>query len=85
MAERLPLYKEDFKPTFRPERLEGVPGLKLKKPSDRFTIQGNKSVFVCSMGELFGPWVHREHTEAILSTVAQCPNYDFLFGAFLNQ
>jgi len=58
----------DFEPHFHPERLESP--LKAKKPS---------KIFVCSMGEPFGPWVPREWTEAILDIVRRCPQHIFQF------
>ena len=41
--------EDPFKPTLYPERLDAP--MKLKKPS---------KIFVCSMGELWGPWVLRQ-------------------------
>jgi len=57
-----------FEPHFHPERLEEP--LKVKKPS---------KIFVCSMGEPFGPWVPREWGEAILGIVRRCPQHIFQF------
>jgi len=57
-----------FEPHFHPERLEEP--LKICRPS---------KVFVCSMGEPFGPWVPREWVEAILEVVSRCPHHTFQF------
>ncbi len=57
-----------FEPHFHPERLEEP--LREKKPS---------KIFVCSMGEPFGPWVPRKWVEAILDVVRRCPQHVFQF------
>lgn len=59
-------FKRSFEPTFHPERL-GEP-YKVKKPS---------KIFVCSMGELFGPWVPREWQEAILKVAEENLQHTF--------
>lgn len=58
----------EFEPTLHPERLEEP--YKVKKPS---------KIFVCSMGELFGPWVPREWQEAIFKVVEDNPQHIFQF------
>lgn len=59
---------QPFYPRFHPKRLEQP--YKLKKPS---------RIFVCSMGELFGPWVPRKWQEAVLNVVEENPHHTFQF------
>lgn len=63
-------YPQDdpFRPTFHPERLEGP--LRRKKPS---------RIFVCSMGELFGPWVPWSWIMKVIKITYQAPHHKFLF------
>jgi len=69
MADR---FQQDFTPIFHPERLEAPKNTPLPK-------KGNARVFVCSMGELFGPWVPDEWIERILKVVRANPQWTFLF------
>ena len=57
-----------FLPRFFPERL--LEPTKRLKPAH---------IFVCSMGELFGPWVPAEWQERILSAARQTPWHTFMF------
>jgi len=57
-----------FKPTFHPDRLDGPS--KIKKPS---------RIFVCSMGELWGPWVQKEWISAVLEQVELNERHTFIF------
>jgi len=57
-----------FEPHFHAERLEEP--LRVKKPS---------KIFVCSMGEPFGPWVPREWINQILNIVRRCSQHIFQF------
>jgi len=61
-------FGRSFEPTFHPERLEEP--YKLKKPA---------KIFVCSMGELFGPWVPREWQEAVIGVARENPQHIFQF------
>jgi len=61
-------FGRSFEPTFHPERLQEP--YKLKKPA---------KIFVCSMGELFGPWVPREWQEAVLGVAYENPQHTFQF------
>ena len=72
IAERF--YEEKFEPTFRPERLEAIGNL--KEPNGDI---GEKSVFVCSMADLFGDWVPQEWIDAVLETIQKAPKWNFLF------
>lgn len=62
------LQERDFKPVFYSERLNDP--LKLKKPS---------TIFVCSMGDLFGNWMPDALIEQILEVVRNHPQQIFLF------
>lgn len=57
-----------FEPLLRMQRL-GDP--ELHKKAVR--------IFVCSMGELFGPWVPMQWQAHILNTVRKCPQHTFIF------
>jgi len=63
-----PEYPDHFKPTFHPERLEEP--YKLKKPA---------KIFVCSMGELFGPWVPWDWIWPVLMVAKGNPHHIFQF------
>lgn len=56
-----------FAPTFYPHRLDEP--LKVKKPS---------MIFVCSMGELFGPWVPLDWVKAIYDVMTACVDHTFI-------
>lgn len=57
-----------FIPHWHPEMLEKP--LRWKKP---------RRIFVQSMGDLFHPETPREHIEAVLETVRDCPQHTFIF------
>lgn len=57
-----------FEPTWHPERL--IEPFKVKKPS---------RIFVCSVGELFGPWVPGWQQMKVLSVVLENPQHTFIF------
>jgi len=61
-------FGRSFEPTFHPERLEEP--YKLKKPA---------KIFVCSMGELFGPWVWRSRKNKVLRVAEENPQHTFQF------
>ena len=60
-------FPNGFEPTFHPHRLDEP--LKVKTPS---------RIFVCSMGELFGPWVPEEQIQAVLEVTRRAPHHQFL-------
>ena len=68
-------YPEKFTPTFHPERLDAP---KNTNP-DMTGGQGGKSVFVCSMADLFGSWVPNEWIWDVLEQVKQNPQWTFIF------
>ncbi len=57
-----------FEPTFWGMRLDDPK--RIRKPS---------RIFVCSMGELFGPWVMSYDINQVLATVRACPQHTFIF------
>ena len=73
---RLVKAREDpFYPRFWPERLRGI-------PQDWKTLAGQqrvkpKGIFLCDMGELFGPWVPREWQERIFDCIKANPQHRF--------
>lgn len=62
------VFPNGFEPTFYQERL-GQP-YKVKAPA---------SIFVCSMADLFGDWVHPSSIEAVLEIPELCPWHTFMF------
>jgi len=66
-----------FAPAFRPDALN-APG-KMQVPESAVTDTRMRNVFTCSMADLFGRWVPKEWIEAVLSTVRQNPQWNFLF------
>lgn len=54
--------KNDFKPTFYPERLKEP--WERKKPS---------KIFVCSVADLFASWTPKKWRDAVLASVLHCP------------
>jgi protein gp37 len=69
MAER---FNQGFEPTFHPDRLD-APG------NTPVPEVGNTRVFVCSMGELFGPWVPGKWIEKVFEAVRANSQWTFLF------
>ncbi len=61
-------FPSGFAPAFHPERLEQP--CRVKRPS---------RVFVCSMADLFGPWVPDEWINAVMEVVRACPRHTFQF------
>lgn len=57
-----------FEPTFHPKRL--AEPSRVPKPS---------RIFVCSMGDLFGPWVDVAWIHAVLDVVRECDWHTFQF------
>jgi protein gp37 len=62
-----------FEPTFYPERLSAPkntkPGLSI----------GERTVFVCSMADLFGEWVDQSWIDSVLREVGDNPQWNFIF------
>lgn len=71
-------YAQKFAPSFVPERLTAPANTRSIKPRWAGDI-GYRNVFTCSMADLFGKWVPQEWIEAVLQTVADNPQWTFLF------
>jgi len=63
----------DFTPMLHEDRLDAPANT---TPSDK---PGGDRVFVCSMGELFGPWVPSEWIGRVMEGVEAHPEWTFLF------
>lgn len=70
-------YPEKFEPTFKPHRLDAPKNTNI--PEQAKQDVGYKNVFVCSMADLFGDWVPKEWIDAVLKSVAENPQWNFLF------
>jgi protein gp37 len=71
------LYPEKFEPTFHPKRLKAPHHTKV--PAEAETDIRARSVFVCSMADLFGKWVDQEWIDLVLAEVRAAPQWNFLF------
>jgi len=65
----------DFEPKFFEERLEAPINMGNPKSDE----MRDKTVFVCSMADLFGRWVPREWIERVIEQVRKCEKWNFLF------
>jgi protein gp37 len=70
-------YPNGFTPTLIPHRLQQPAGTKV--PEKASSEIGFKNVFTCSMADLFGKWVPAEWIEAVLQSVTDSPQWNFLF------
>jgi len=68
------LFGHDFTPMIHEDRLD-APAHSTPTPEK----PGGGRVFVCSMGELFGPWVPDEWITRVMESVAAHPEWTFLF------
>lgn len=71
------LYPHGFRPAFRPNSL--VAPSKVKVPDGAEADTRFRNVFTCSMSDLFGKWVPREWIGAVLQSVRENPQWNFLF------
>ncbi len=73
ITERFPAhYPKGFAPHLREDRLEGpMP----RAPKEH----GDRHVFVCSMADLFGDWVHVKLIRRVFDKVRSAPDWQFLF------
>lgn len=67
----------DFEPRYFPERLP-APKITAVPPGAEDNI-GLKTIFVCSMADLFGDWVPQEWIDSVLEVVRETPKWNFLF------
>lgn len=70
-------YPNAFEPTFRSRALNAP--MRQKVPPEAVTDARYKNVFTCSMADLFGRWVPAEWIRAVLETVRDNPQWNFLF------
>ena len=75
IAERF--YPQKFDATFHPDRL-AIPR-SFSPPADADHLVGYRNVFTCSMADLFGKWVPQPWIDAVLQTVVDSPQWNFLF------
>lgn len=75
IAERF--YPQKFAPTLHPKRLRQP--VIAHPPAAAEQDLSLRNIFTCSMADLFGRWVPREWIEAVLQTVADAPQWNFLF------
>jgi protein gp37 len=61
-----------FKPTFHPDRLSAPDNHKI--PAKRKNEPGINNVFLCSMADLFGPWVPEDWILQILTVLNHIRN-----------
>lgn len=66
-----------FEPDFRPERLAAPHNTRL--PAGAEQDQRLRTVFVCSMADLFGQWVEQQWLDAVLAEVQKAPHWTFIF------
>jgi protein gp37 len=67
--------EEPFEPKFWPDRLEAPFNTKLPKSDD---IR-DRSVFVCSMADLFGEWVPQEWIDQVMDVVRRANGWNYIF------
>ena len=64
-----------FEPTYRPERLTAP----TNTPTPKQTTQASRSVFVCSMADLFGKWVPDHWIEEVFEACNNNPQWRYIF------
>lgn len=64
-----------FEPRFWPDRLGAPYNTKIPRSQD---IR-DRSVFVCSMGDLFGEWVPQEWIDQVMDVVLKASGWNFIF------
>jgi protein gp37 len=70
-------YPQKFTPSFLPSRLRAPKNTTVPKRSEQDVAFQN--VFTGSMSDMFGRWVPRDWIDAVLMTVAENPQWNFLF------
>ena len=71
------VYPNGWEPTFRSNALNAP--INTKVPKEGQTDTRYRNVFTCSMADLFGRWVPDEWIDAVLSTVRDSHEWNFLF------
>ena len=70
-------FEHKFEPHFYPERLSAPENTKI--PTTKIDQPGINNVFVCSMADLFGPWVPIDWIQQIIEQCRDNPQWNFLF------
>ena len=70
-------FEHKFEPHFYPERLSAPANTKV--PTTKIDQPGINNVFVCSMADLFGPWVPIDWIQQIIDQCRDNPQWNFLF------
>jgi len=72
---------DPFSPRVWPKRLAELHQVKVWTQGRTTQIarfeQSAKGIFVCDMGELFGPWLPSDWTQSVMDTMAGCPQHRF--------
>jgi len=71
------LYPNGFAPSFRNHSLNAPRNTKI--PNESKNDARFKNVFTCSMADLFGRWVPKEWIDAVMKSVHENKQWDFLF------
>lgn len=71
------VYPNGFAPSFRSNSLNAPRNTKV--PDEAKTDARFKNVFTCSMADLFGRWVPKEWIDAVMKSVRENHQWDFLF------
>lgn len=71
------LYPNGWEPTLRSNSL-GTPE-SMRVPAQAQTDTRYRNVFTCSMADLFGRWVPASWIDAVMATVRDSPEWNFLF------
>jgi protein gp37 len=83
-------YDQGFVPSLWPDRLAAPENTPFPRdriaraeadgsPAGQVEAMGLRNVFVCSMADLFGPWVPDEWIEEVLRRARAAPSWNFLF------
>lgn len=72
---------DPFWPRFWPRKLAEAHQVKGWERGRTMTVarfeQKPRGIFVCNMGELFGPWLPREWTQQVMEAIGGCPQHRF--------
>jgi len=77
MQRMVKTYPNGFAPSFRSNALNAPRNTKI--PDESKTDARFKNVFTCSMADLFGRWVPKEWIDAVMKSVRENNQWDFLF------
>jgi len=66
-----------FKPAFHADRLQAPASTAI--PEHRKNEPGINNIFVCSMADLFGKWIHPSWIEQVINVCEEQPQWNYLF------